>query len=132
MSALTLVLALLLLAACVVSALLAADRTRVARHAARQEGVLREQLAAARAAARSDDQALEAFRSAAAEAMAEQSRQLLHLADAKYETLERSAEARWTSQSKTVVGRLDTFAEHLRKLEMERRDDSGSLRSAPI
>ena len=130
MTTTTVVLALLLVAASASAALLAASRARLARRASRREADLREQLAGARAAARSDEQALHAFRSAATEAMAEQSRQLLHLADAKYETLEQSAEARWTSQAKTVLGRLDTFAEHLRQLEIERRDDSGSLRGA--
>ncbi len=107
----------------------ALDRRRLV-HARECEQELRAELSSARVGMRSETQTLEAFRSLAAETLAEQSRQLLDLADSRYEGLERSASARWSAQSQTLLGRLEQYAEHLRALEAQRREDSGALRGA--
>ncbi|MCP4434159.1 MAG: DNA recombination protein RmuC [Actinomycetia bacterium] len=96
----------------------------------RRQAGLRRELMESRVEARSEEQTLDAFRALAGEALAEQSTKLLELANDKYEGLERSAEARWTAQSQTVLGRLEAYSRHLDALEKERRDDSGHLRGA--
>lgn len=95
-----------------------------------REAELRTQMAAANQASRTEQQLLDAFRSLAGETMAEQSEQLLRLAETRYQGLEASAEARWGTQGEIVMRKLTEYSEHLQRLETERREDSGTLRSS--
>lgn len=100
------------------------------RRAAEQTALLRERLAAAEAAAFTDEQLLDAYRSVAGTTLAEQSEQLLQLAAARYQTLETTALGHWQTQGAQVVAQLEQQAARLRELESQRRSESAVLRSA--
>lgn len=95
-----------------------------------QIGGLRADLAAARAAVATDDSVLATFRSASGQTMAEQSRQLLTLAESRYQTLEQSSELRWKAQGDAVVARLEEYAGRLAALEQQRHTETAVLQSA--
>lgn len=91
--------------------------------------VLRERLA--RAGVPGTDQALvDAVRAASGRTMAEQSHQLLALAETRYRSLEQSSELRWKAQGDAVVARLEEYAARLAQLEAQRQQESAVLRDA--
>ncbi|MBS1836628.1 MAG: DNA recombination protein RmuC [Actinobacteria bacterium] len=100
------------------------------RRAAVDAAGLRERLAAAEAAARTDDQLLDAYRAIAGATLAEQSDQLLHLAATRYQTLETTALGHWQTQGARVVQQLEQQAAQLRELEAQRRAESAVLSTA--
>ena len=111
------------------SAAFGRHRADLARSAER-ESQLREQLAHASAAAHTDDQLLEVFRSVSSQTMAEQSRQLLQLAETRYRTIEQSSELRWAAQGESVVTKLGEYAQRLAQLEQQRQRESAVLGAA--
>jgi len=98
--------------------------------AAERESALREQLAHASAAAHTDEQLLEVFRSVSSQTMAEQSQQFLRLAETRYRTIEQSSELRWQAQGDSVVTKLTEYAQHLGRLEQQRQQESAVLGAA--
>lgn len=100
------------------------------RRAAVDAAGLRERLAAAEAAVRTDDQLLDAYRSLAGASLAEQSDQLLQLAATRYQTLETTALGHWQTQGARVVQQLEQQAAQLRELEAQRRAESAVLSTA--
>jgi DNA recombination protein RmuC len=119
-------------AVAVASALLAGAVGFVAGRATAAERVagLREQLASARAAAGTDDAVLGQFRAVSGQAMAEQSGQLLRLAESRYQTLEQSSELRWRAQGEAVLSKLEEYAARLGRLEEQRQRESAVLSDA--
>ncbi len=91
---------------------------------------LREELARARAATGPDERLLDLFRSASGQTMAEQSQQLLALAETRYRTLEQSSELHWRAQGDTVVAKLEEYAARLAHLEEQRQRESAVLSEA--
>lgn len=91
---------------------------------------LREELAGARAAGGVDDHLLDVFRSVSGQTMAEQSQQLLALAETRYRTLEQSSELNWRAQGEAVVTRLEEYAARLARLEEQRQRESAVLGEA--
>jgi DNA recombination protein RmuC len=91
---------------------------------------LREELAAARAAAGPGDHLLDLFRSASGQTMAEQSQHLLALAETRYQSLEQSSEHHWRAQGEAVVSRLEEYARRLTNLEEQRQRESAVLSEA--
>jgi DNA recombination protein RmuC len=98
--------------------------------AAGREADLREQLAALRGGSRTDEHTLAVFRSASSRTMQEQSEQLLRLAETRYQSLERSAEARWHAQGESLLQRLGEYEAHLCRLEEQRHRESAVLSDA--
>lgn len=125
MNALTATIALLVTG--VVSGLAGASLAH-ARGVARQAS-LREQLAAARAAA-GDAHLLDAFRAASSQTMHEQSQQFLQLAESRYQGMERAAQATWQAHGQSLLERLGEYAERLRQLEEQRQRESAVLSHA--
>ena len=107
----------------------AADSADAARQGAECEARLREQLARTQAAAATDDQMLDAFRSVSQEALAAQSAQLLHLAEAKYGTLQTKTDTVLAGHSKAVGDGLQSLAEKLAGLEKERAESTSALKA---
>lgn len=101
-----------------------------ARRAAVEGSALRERVAAAEAAVRTDEQLLDAYRSVAGATLHEQSEQLLHLATARYQTLESTALGHWQTQGSRVVQQLELQAAQLRELESQRRSETAVLTNA--
>lgn len=97
---------------------------------AEREAQLREQLARAQSAGGTDEHLLQAFRAASAQTMAEQSDQLLRLAETRYQALERSSGAMWRAQGQTVVAKLHEYSERLAQLEQQRHEESAVLGAA--
>lgn len=91
---------------------------------------LREELARVRAEVGVDDAVLDAFRAASGQSMAEQSQQLLALAETRYRTLEQSSELHWRAQGDAVVAKLDEYAQRLVQLEAQRQRESAVLSEA--
>jgi DNA recombination protein RmuC len=91
---------------------------------------LREQLARVDARGAVDHDLLEVFRSASGRTMAEQSQQLLTLAETRYRTLEQSSEMNWRAQGEAVVARLEEYASRLTRLEEQRQRESAVLGEA--
>lgn len=98
--------------------------------AAERVARLREQVARAEARSGVDDAMLDAFRSASGRTMAEQSQQLLTLAETRYRTLEQSSELHWRAQGEAVVARLEEYAARLVRLEEQRQRESAVLSDA--
>jgi DNA recombination protein RmuC len=98
--------------------------------AAERVARLREELARAGAGAAVDEHLLEVFRAASGRTMAEQSRQLLTLAETRYRTLEQSSELQWRAQGEAVVARLEEYAARLGRLEEQRQRESAVLSDA--
>ncbi|UDY34766.1 DNA recombination protein RmuC [Dermatobacter hominis] len=121
-----------LLLAAVVGAAMAAAVVHLAwaRRAAVEGSALRERVAAAEAAVRTDEQLLDAYRSVAGATLHEQSEQLLQLATTRYQTLETTALGHWQTQGGRVVQQLEQQAAHLRELESQRRAESAVLATA--
>lgn len=90
---------------------------------------LREQLAAARALG-GHDELLRAVQQVSGRTMAEQSRQLLTLAESRYQSLEQASSLRWQTQGESVVARLQEYAERLTRLEEQRQRESAVLADA--
>lgn len=99
-----------------------------AEHAER-EACLREELAAASAAAASDQQMLDAFQSLSSDVLRVQSRQLVELAEAKYGALQQSTDGALHAHTQQVSTALTTLAERLAQLERERSQATTSLRT---
>ena len=91
---------------------------------------LRDRAVRAEAAARTDEQLLEAYRSVSSTTLAEQSEQLLQLAATRYQTLETTALSHWQAQGETVTQRLELYASRLAELESQRRSESAVLTAA--
>ncbi len=91
---------------------------------------LREALAAARSERGLDEHLLDAVRAASGRSMAEQSQQLLALAETRYRTLEQSSELHWKAQGDAVVARLEEYAQRLVRLEEQRQRESAVLSEA--
>lgn len=100
------------------------------RRATEQNALLRERVAAAEAAALTDEQLLDAYRSVAGASLQEQSEQLLALASTRYQTLESTALGHWQTQGAQVVRQLELWATRLQEMESQRRSESAVLRSA--
>ncbi len=100
------------------------------RRATVEGAALRERLAAAQAAVRTDEQLLDAYRSVAGATLQEQSEQLLQLAATRYQTLETTALGHWQTQGGQLVQQLETQAARLRELESQRRSESAVLAHA--
>lgn len=100
------------------------------RRAAVEGAALRERVAAAEAAVRTDDQLLDAYRSVAGATLQEQSEQLLRLAATRYQTLETTALGHWQTQGGQLVQQLEQQAARLRELESQRRSESAVLAHA--
>ena len=98
--------------------------------AAERVARLREELARAGAGAAVDEQLLDVFRAASGRTMAEQSQQLLTLAETRYRTLEQSSELQWRAQGDAVVARLEEYAARLARLEEQRQRESAVLSDA--
>jgi DNA recombination protein RmuC len=94
-----------------------------------REARLRAELAVMRGAD-PGDRLVDAFRSASSSVMQEQSEQLLRLAETRYHSLERSAEARWAAQGEAVIGRLSEYSTRLGRLEEQRQSESAVLAHA--
>jgi DNA recombination protein RmuC len=93
---------------------------------------VREELAAARGGATTDQHMLDAFRSVSGVTMQEQSEQLLRLAETRYRALERTAEDRWRAQGESLVTRLGEYSARLRELEQQRQRESAVLERAVV
>lgn len=91
---------------------------------------LREQLARASASVGTDEAVLGQFRAVSGQAMAEQSGQLLRLAESRYQTLEQSSELRWRAQGEAVLSKLDEYATRLARLEEQRQRETAVLSDA--
>jgi DNA recombination protein RmuC len=98
--------------------------------AAERVARLREELARVGAGAAVDEQLLDVFRAASGRTMAEQSQQLLTLAETRYRTLEQSSELQWRAQGEAVVARLEEYAARLARLEEQRQRESAVLSDA--
>lgn len=98
-------------------------------HGARGRARLREQLASARPPG-SDQDLLAAVQEVSGRTMAEQSRQLLSLAETRYQSLEQASSLRWQTQGEAVVARLQEYAERLARLEEQRQRESAVLTDA--
>ena len=107
----------------------ALDSAEAARRSAEREAQLREQLARTQAAAATDDQMLDAFRSVSQEALAAQSAQLVQLAEVKYGALQTNTDSVLAGHSKAVDDSLQTLAERLAGLEKERAEATSALRA---
>ena len=105
-------------------------RARAAELSARErEASLREQVAGLQAAAGTDRQMLDAFRSVSQEALAEQSANLVTVADAKYGQLHQLTDTVLGGHSRTIVNGLAVLGERLAALERERSESSTALRT---
>lgn len=93
---------------------------------------LREDVARARAVSGVDDALVDVFRAASGRTMAEQSQQLLALAESRYRSLEQSSELQWKAQGDAVVARLEAYAERLARLEDQRHRESAVLSEAVV
>jgi DNA recombination protein RmuC len=91
---------------------------------------LRDRLARAEAAVRTDEQLLDAYRSVSSTTLQEQSEQLLQLAATRYQTLETTALSHWQAQGDTVARRLEQYAARIQELESQRRSESAVLTAA--
>lgn len=98
-------------------------------HGARARARLREQLASARPSG-SDQDLLAAVQEVSGRTMAEQSRQLLSIAETRYQSLEQASSLRWQTQGESVVARLQEYAERLARLEEQRQRESAVLADA--
>ena len=96
---------------------------------AEREALLREHIARVEAAAATDDQMLDAFRSLSQEALAAQSAQLVQLAEAKYGALHQTTDSVLAGHSKAVGDGLRALSERLVALERERNDATSALRA---
>jgi len=101
---------------------------REARHNER-ETRLREHIASLEAAAFTDSQMLDAFRSVSQEALAGQSAQLVQVAEAKYGALHHSTDVVLTGHTRAVGEGLASLADRLAALEKERNDSTSALRA---
>lgn len=96
---------------------------------AEREALLREHIARVEAAATTDEQMLDAFRSVSQEALAAQSTQLVQLAEAKYGALHQSTDTVLAGHGKAVDDGLRSLAQRLAALEQERTDATSALRA---
>jgi DNA recombination protein RmuC len=105
-----------------------AAESRLAESARTDE--LRDRLARAEAAVRTDEQLLDAYRSVSSTTLQEQSEQLLQLAATRYQTLETTALSHWQAQGESVTQRLEQYAARIQELEAQRRSESAVLSAA--
>ncbi len=85
------------------------------------------ELAQARSSAATDEQMLAAFKSVSVEALAQQSQQLVELAEAKYGTLQATTDTVLTRHGTNVSDGLKELSERLTSLERERATSTVQL-----
>jgi len=94
-----------------------------------REAMVREHLARVEASTADADQLLDTFRSISQEALASQSEQLLHLAEARYGALQQTTDTVLAGHGRAVDDGLRALGERLGALERERAEASGALRA---
>ena len=106
----------------------AAERLEVQREFAAREVDLREQLQHAQIASRTDEQLLEAARAMASTIVAEQSGQLVQVAESRYQNLQERTDTILTAHDRHVSEGLVQMQQRIQQLERQRHEESASLR----